>query len=162
MRPAVRGRSGDTHQRIDGNAFRMRVERGKLVQQADAISFRFTETDDPATANGDSGFSHGCESAQAVVVISGGDDLPVKFGRSVEVVIVSRQPCFGQAAGLGIVEHAQRAANFHAKLGHTANHFQDIFKILAFLHLPPCSTHAETGRPFAAGTAGMFHNIMQG
>ena len=28
---------GDAHQRIDGHAFRMRIERGKLVQQADAI-----------------------------------------------------------------------------------------------------------------------------
>ena len=145
-----------------GNAFRMRIERGKLMQQADAIALRFAEADDSAAANGDSRFSHRRERAEAVIVIAGGDDLPVEFRRSIEVVVVRSQPRGGQAPRLRIVEHAERAANFHSQLGHAAHHFQNVFKILALLHVPPRGAHAETRRSLAAGALGKFHDFVHG
>jgi hypothetical protein len=48
---------GDANQSIDGHALRMRVERGELMEQADAIALRLAEADDPSAANGYSCFS---------------------------------------------------------------------------------------------------------
>src|ERR1700726_4012237 len=131
------GSSGDAYERIDRNAFRMRIERGKLVEQADAIALRFAEADDSSAANGNPGFSHRRQGAEAVVVIAGRDNLSVEFGRSIEVMVVSGQARVGQAPRLRIIEHAERAANFHAELRHAAHHYKNIFKIFALLHLPP-------------------------
>ena len=130
------------------------------MQQADAVVFGFSEPDNSAAAHGDSGFSHGRKRAQAVVVIARRDDLPVKLRRSVQVVVVRGEAGFGQAFGLRIVEHSQRAANFHAKLCDTADHLQNIFKIFAFLHLTPRGAHAETRRPFTACTFGKFGDFV--
>ncbi len=40
--------------------------------------------------------------------------------------------------------------------------FKNIFKILAFLHLPPRSAHAETRGAFAAGAFGKLHHFVHG
>ena len=90
----------DAHQHIDGHAFRMRIERGKLVQQADAIVLGFAHADNSAAADRDSRFSHRREGAQAVVVVARGDDLAVKLRRSIQIVVVGSQAGFGQALGL--------------------------------------------------------------
>src|ERR1700722_4636250 len=142
--------SSDTHECIYRNAFRMRIERGKLVEQADAIAFRFAEADYSSAANGDAGLSHGRKCAEAIVVIARRDDLSVEFGRSVEVVVIRSQARVGQPPGLRIVKHTERAANFHAEQGHAAHHLKNIFKIFAILHLPPGRSHAETRRTFTA------------
>ena len=138
----------------------MRVQRGKLVQQADAIVLRLSKADNSSAADRDSRFSHGRKRAKAVVVIASGDDLPVKLRRGVQVVVVRGQARLGQAVGLRIIEHSQRAANFHAKLCHAADHLQNIFKILAFLHLTPRGAHAEACRAFAARALGKFGDFV--
>jgi len=154
------GSPGDAHQRIDGYAFRMRIERGKLLQQPDAISFRFAEADDSSAANGNADFSHRRERAEAVVIIAGRDNLPVELRRSIEVMVVSSQARAGQAPRLRIIEHAERAANFHAEFRYTPHHFKDIFKILALLYLPPRRAHAEASCSFAAGALGKLHHLV--
>ena len=124
--------------------------------------FRFAEADDSSAADGDARFSHRCERAQAVVVIARRDDLPVKLRRSIEVVVVRSQARVGQALRLRIIEHSERAADFHAELRHAPHHFQNIFKILALLHLPPRRAHAESRRAFAAGALGKLHDLVHG
>ena len=65
-------------------------------------------------------------------------------------MVVGGQTGFRQTCRLRIGEHSQRAADFHPQLRDAADHFQNIFKIIALLHLPPRCAHAEARRAFAA------------
>ena len=62
-------RAGDAHQRIDRDAFRMRIQRGKLVEQADAIVLRLPKTYDSPAADCNSRFSDRCKGCAVIVVI---------------------------------------------------------------------------------------------
>ena len=72
-------RAGDAHQHVDGHAFRVGIEARQLVQQADTVFVGFAHADDAAGADGDAGFSHRSDGAQAVFIEASRDDLTVKF-----------------------------------------------------------------------------------
>ena len=93
------------------------------MKESDTILVRFTHTDDAATAHRNTGFPNVFNRAQPVFVGSGRNDLAIKLRRCVEVMVVSMQPCFRQAPGLRLVQHAKRAADLQAKSRNASNHF---------------------------------------
>src|ERR1039458_4354056 len=107
----------------------MRVECSELVEQPNAIVIRLSKTDNAAAADCDSGLSHRGERPEAVIVITCSNDLAIKFGRSVEIVVVSGEAGVRQALGLCIVEHSERAADLHTELRDAADHLENTFEI---------------------------------
>ena len=86
---------------------------GKLMEQAGAVGITLAHADDAAAADRDASLANVFEGAQAVFVAPRGNDMAVKLGRSVQVVVVGGEPRGGQALGLLGGQHAQRAADFH-------------------------------------------------
>src|SRR6185437_13884008 len=78
----------DARENVDGNAFGMRIERGELMKEADEIFVRFAEAENSSAADSDAGFADARDGGEAVFVDARGDDVAVKFGRRVEIVIV--------------------------------------------------------------------------
>ncbi len=91
---------------------------------------------------------------RSIFICASADDLAVKFGRSIEVVIVGRQASLGQRVGLRLRQHAQRAASLHAQSANAANHFKHAFERLAFGNIAPRRAHAEARRSLSVSGAG--------
>ncbi len=116
----------------------------ELVQQADAVLFRFAHAENSAAADGDSRFAHVRDGSQAVFVDARGDDFSVELGRRIEIVIVGGEPRFLQALGLRFVEHAERATDFHIQSRDAAHHFEHAVEFFALGDLSPGRAHAES------------------
>ncbi len=69
----------DSHEHIDGHAFRMGLEGGQLMQEADTIFVRFAHADNAAAANCNTGTANGFERAQAIFVAPRLNDAIVKL-----------------------------------------------------------------------------------
>src|SRR5579875_311238 len=155
FRRAVRQRrTRRAHQQVDGHAFGMGIERSQLPQQPIAGRAVFAHPDDAAATDRDSGGAHTPERIQALLVSARMNDLAVKFGRRIEVVVVSREARFGQRFGLWRGEHAERAAGFESQGAHAAHHLQHTLERLAGGHIAPRCPHAEARGALLAGAAG--------
>ena len=133
-------------QHVDRNRFGMRVLPGQLEQECATVVDGLAHPDDAAAADGDAGLSHVPQRPQPVVVLAGGDDVPVLLAAGVEVVVVRVATRFLQTARLVRSEHAQRAAGFHAEMFHAANHLQHAVELRPVLDLAPGRAHAEACR----------------
>ncbi len=60
-------------------------------------------------------------------------------------MIVGGQAGFFQAHGLLVGQHAERAADFHTKLGNPADHFEDLIELRAMRSFAPRRAHAHAG-----------------
>src|ERR1700722_8490965 len=130
------------------------------MQQADTVLIGFAHADDSAAADGDARAPDRVDGAQAVVVTPRGDDLAVKFRRSVEVVVVRSETRVGEAPRLSIAEHPQRATHFHSERRDDANHLQYIFKFLPVAHFTPRRSHAKPRSAFGMSLARRFGNLL--
>ena len=70
----LEGSPRDAHQRIDGNAFRMRLQGSQLVKKADAVGIFLAHAENSAAADGDARFANCRECAEPLVVNARGDD----------------------------------------------------------------------------------------
>ena len=90
---------------------------------------------------------------QAILVGSGGDDLAVKLGRGVEIVVVIIEASLLEAHGLRLRQHAEGDAAFQAErldaLDHGANRVE-----VAILRRAPGCAHAESARASLLGRPG--------
>ena len=126
----------------------------ELLQQATTFAASFTHADDSAAAHRDSGSSDARESFQPILVGSRGNDVAVKLGGRVEVVVVGGESRVCQQVGLFLSQHAERAAGFHSERANSADHFQDLTESGIFGNVTPCRTHAESGRSLRLRTCG--------
>ena len=140
----------------------MRIQGRKLIKQPDAIVIGFSHADDSATADCNSGLAHVLERPQPVFIIARRDDLAVKLGGCIEVVVVGMEARFSETAGLGFVQHTKRATDFHSKRRHTANHFQNRVEFRPITDLTPSGPHTESTDPLVASFARRFHDVLDG
>jgi len=95
----------------------MRVQDGSLLQQARPLPSRLAHADDPARAEADTDLSAGRECVEAVLIGTRRDDLAVKVGGGVEVVVVVVESSIGQRLGLTLGEHPECHARLHSEIG---------------------------------------------
>ena len=100
------------------------------------------------------------EGVQAVLVVTGLDDVAVVFRCGVEIVVVVIQAGVFQRLGLLGVEHAQGGAGFHAQGAYAADHFRDLCHI-AVLRRPPGGAHAEARGAGGLGLRGFVQHILE-
>ena len=80
---------------------------GQRMDQADAVVRAFAHADDAAAADLDARVAHMLQRLQPVLIGTGGDDMPVIFGRGIEIVVVIIQPRLLEPRRLIGRQHAQ-------------------------------------------------------
>ena len=88
VKAIVERRAFDLNEVIDRHGLRIRVEVGKLRDQACAFAARFPHPDDTAAAHGNAGRADTRERIEAILIDARRHDLAVELGRGVEIVIV--------------------------------------------------------------------------
>lgn len=83
-------------------------------ERAETVVNSFGHADNSTTADFDTGIAHICESLDAVLQGSSGDDSAVELRRGVDVVIVVLEPDISEPQCLFWRQHAERDAGFHA------------------------------------------------
>ena len=156
-------RAFDLNEVIDRHGLRIRVEVGKLRDQACAFAARFPHPDDTAAAHGNAGRADTRERIEAILIDARRHDLAVELGRGVEIVIVVIEAGVLQRLRLAGFQHAERAAGLEAfgldrtdQIGHVCD--------LAILRSSPRSAHAKSrcaGRPGSARRLGNFRDSLQ-
>ena len=91
---------------------------------------------------------------EPLVVGAGRDDVAVKLGRGVEVVVVGGETGRSQGIGLFLREHAEGAAGLHAEPANGAHHVEHLIEGRAVGHVAPGRAHAEAGRPLRRAPVG--------
>src|SRR5258708_5375534 len=122
----------------------MGIQRRKLMKQSDSILIGFSHTDNSSTANRNACFPHVLQRPQPVLVVARRNNLAIKLGGCVEVMVVSVESCLSQAMGLRLVQHPESATNFQSKRGHAADHAQNGIEFRAIAYLAPCGSHAKS------------------
>ena len=110
------------------------------------------------------GCSDAGKSFQPVLICSSGNDVAVKLGRRVQVVVVRGESRLCQQVGLFLSQHAERAAGFHSQSANSSDHFQDLIESGIFGYVPPRGAHAESCRALRLCTCGgrkRFTNIQK-
>ncbi|ABA47844.1 hypothetical protein BURPS1710b_0571 [Burkholderia pseudomallei 1710b] len=152
-------RAFDRDEIVDRHRFRIRVHVRELRDQARALAARFAHPDDPAAAYVDARVAHALERVEAILVRARRDDLPIEFGRRVEVVVVIVEARLRQRLRLVFLEHAERHARLEAHVLHAADHFLDRLDV-AILRVAPRGAHAEARRAvFLRGARGGEHRV---
>ena len=100
----------------------MRLNLRERLQHLQSIVHRLAQADDTARTQGHVGLANLLQGLQPIRIGAGGDDGLVELGRRIDVVVVGVKSGLFETLGLMLVEHAQSAANLHAKVGHSANH----------------------------------------
>ena len=77
----------------------MGLQRRELMEKPDAIFIRFAHADDSAAANRNPGFTNIFQRPKPVLVITCGDDLAIKVGGRVEIMVVRMEPGLSQTPG---------------------------------------------------------------
>ena len=153
-------RAGHRDQAVDGRAFRQRVEVGQHFEQFEPVGFGLAHADDPAATKRHPGFPHGGNGVEPVLVGVGGDDLGVKLGRGIEVVVVGGDAGFLELAGFDGGQVAEGDADFDAELGDVADDVQDMLELgLAVADAAPGRAHAEPGGAVVDGCFGCGHDL---
>ena len=116
-------RTFNLHQMIHRHRLRVRIEIGQLRNQASPLQARLAHANNPAAANFQARLTHMTERVEPILIITGRDDVAIKFGRRVEIVIIKIQPRFFQTLGLRFLQHAQGGAGFHSQCLDGLDHF---------------------------------------
>ena len=152
--PTPAARTFSAYQHIDRDALRMQVERGELVQKADAVvfsspipKFRRSRDAEPSTRQ---------QSYQTFLVNPCADDVRVKLREKNQVMVVGGKAGLLELSGLRFRQHAQRAADFHAQHGHRAYRLQHQESGCGAFRLSPCGAMQKRVAPsaFARRAAG--------
>ncbi|OIQ63656.1 hypothetical protein GALL_548030 [mine drainage metagenome] len=123
---------------------------GEQHEHAETVLDLFAHADNAAAANLDAGVAHMRKRIDAVLQGTRGDDLVVKLGRGVDVVVVEVEPGLTQPHGLRRRQHAKRRAGFHAEILDRADHAADLVEITVF-RIAPCGRHTEAARAGVPG-----------
>ena len=132
------------------------------MQQSDAVFIGFAHADDAAAAHGDSRLPDMLQRAQSVLVISRRDDLAVKLGGRIEIVVVGIQAGIGETLRLRFIQHAKRATYFQSNRRHASDHFKHRLELRTIADLAPGRTHAESRDSLCARFARRFHDVFYG
>ena len=84
----------------------MRVETGKLMQQACAVGVRFAHAQNTATANCDPRAPDCGNGLQTLFVGPCADDVAIELRRGIQIVVVSGQSGVFKLLRLGIGQHS--------------------------------------------------------
>ena len=144
---------------VNRHAFRMRIEIRELLQKAEAIFVGFAEAENSSAADGDTGFADARDGGEAIFINTRGDNVTVKVGRSVEIVIVSGEAGIFEARGLRIGEHAERAADFEIESGDAADHFEYGVEFFSFRNVAPGRAHAKARGAVGFGALGGCEHV---
>ena len=152
-------RAFDLDQVVDGHAFGIGIEVCELGDQSRARAARFAHANDAAAAYVQARLAYLAQRIQPVVLGARRNDLAVKLGRGVQVVVVVVEAGVLQLLGLAFLQHAERGAGFHAEPAHRLDHFDHAVEVTLF-GAAPCRAHAKTRRAFFAGSTRCgYHHI---
>lgn len=102
------------------------------------------QAQDTARAHAQASFVGIRDSLESLVVSACRDDARVELARSIDVVIVRRQPGLLELLGLRQVDHAEGDTALHSQVLDALDHLLDVAQVcLAPAHVTPRSTHAE-------------------
>ena len=144
-------RAFDLDEVIDRHRFGIGIEIGELRDQSGALAARFAHAHDAAAADCDTGAANAGQRIEPVLVHAGRNDFAVERRRGVEIVIVVVETRVLERLRLPVLQHAERAAGFHAERLHPTHHGEHRHEV-AILRPAPRSAHAEAcGALFPGG-----------
>ena len=152
--------SGHRYQRVDRHALGVIGQGGQGMDHAHAVIGAFAHADNAAAADIHARIPHGGQRVEPVLVCPCADDLPIIFGRGVDIVVVIVETRLLQALCLGRRQHAKRDAAFQAQRLDAFNHGADRVQILV-LGAAPCGAHAEARGPGIARGARLGQHGVQ-
>jgi len=157
------GGAGHGHQAVNGTTFRGGVETGQHLQHFEAVFHTFTHAQDAPATNIHSGVLNVFNGIESILKRVGGDDLVVKVGTGVDVVVIGSDACFFEFFSGLFGQGAKGDTDFHSEFGHLADGFLDRFELSrAFPDAAPGSAHAEAGGAVGMGLLGVGENFLSG
>src|SRR5579872_2467296 len=130
------------------------------MQQPDPILVGLAHSQDPAAAYRDSRLAYRCNGVQPLLVYARADNVAVKLGRGIQVVVIGGKACLLQLPRLVWSEHSQRAADFNVQRGHCSHRFQHRIEFWSLRRLPPGRSHTEPRRPIGLGGTGSGEDLI--
>ena len=115
------------------------------MKESHPVRTALAHANNPTAANRDPGGTHFGEGVEPILERTRRDDLPVIFGRAVDIVIVIIEPGVGKRRGLIRRQHAERHARFQPHRLDARDHRADLGHV-AVLRAAPGSAHTEALR----------------